>query len=74
MTCSGWFAFTVTDSFDVYWREGEERDEMESAGIFTNDLQCAPANPFHLVRITDPDSLLFQIEPSRTLINISFSS
>jgi len=59
----------------MYIGEKEKKEMRWSLlGIFTNDLQCAPANPFHLVHITDPDSLLFQIEPSRTLINISFSS
>ncbi len=54
----------------------KEKNEMKWSllGIFTNDLQYAPANPFHLVPNTEADSLLFQIEPSRIVINISFSS
>lgn len=59
----------------MYIGEKEKKEIRWSLlGFFTNDLQYAPANPFHLVGITEADSLLFQIEPSRTVINISFSS
>lgn len=76
-TCSGWFAFGATDSFDVYCSESWRSSDGVYRGcalMISRTLRPIPFICSVILKLTLLLALLFHIESSRTVINISVSS